>query len=57
MKTAGFFATHPVFSLDEAAKALAPNSGRLGTVERLNYHLKACALKLTAGTILEPLEP
>ncbi len=48
MKTADFFATRPVFSLDEATTALAPNGGRLGMVERFKYHLKAGTLKLAA---------
>ncbi len=39
MRTAEFFATHPVFSLDEATAALAPPSGRPGTVRRLRHHL------------------
>jgi len=38
--THNFFATHPVFSLDEATKALSPPGGRSGTLERLKYHLK-----------------
>lgn len=57
MKTAEFFATHPVFSLDDAAKALAPNSGRLGTVERLKYHLKTGTLKLAARGVYAVVPP
>jgi len=48
MKTTEFFATHPVFSLDDATMVLAPNGGRLGTVERLKYPLRAGTLKLAA---------
>jgi|WetSurMetagenome_2_1015567.scaffolds.fasta_scaffold36886_2 predicted transcriptional regulator of viral defense system len=48
VKTAEFFATHPVFSLDEASATLAPDGGRLGMVERLKYHLRAGTLKLAA---------
>lgn len=48
MKTADFFNTHSVFSLNEAARVLAPTGGRPGTVERLKYHLKAGRLKLVA---------
>ena len=57
MKTSEFFATHPVFSLDEAAKALAPSGGRLGTVERLKYHLKAGTLKLAARSVYAVVPP
>jgi predicted transcriptional regulator of viral defense system len=46
MKTLEFFTTHPVFSLDEANKALVPPGGRSGTVERLKYHLETGRLKL-----------
>lgn len=46
MKTVDFFALYPVFSLEEAAKALAPPGGRAGAVERLKYHLAAGHLKL-----------
>ena len=38
MTTAEFFATHAVFSLDEAVKALNPPGGRKGTLERLKHH-------------------
>ena len=41
VKTAQFFATHPVFPLREATTALAPTGGRSGTVERLKYHLRS----------------
>jgi predicted transcriptional regulator of viral defense system len=46
--TAKFFATHAVFSLGEAADALAPPGGRRGTVERLKYHVEAGRLKRVA---------
>jgi predicted transcriptional regulator of viral defense system len=46
MTTAEFFATHPVFSLDEAERALAPRGGRAGAVERLKHHLRKGRLKL-----------
>lgn len=48
VKTADFFASHPVFSLDEAVHALAPPGGRAGTVERLKHHLETGRLKLVA---------
>ncbi|MFZ0451217.1 MAG: hypothetical protein WAL98_18425 [Desulfatiglandaceae bacterium] len=57
MKSAEFFATHPVFSLDEAAKALAPKGGRSGTVERLKYHLKTGTLKLAARGVYAVVPP
>lgn len=45
MKTADFFNTHPIFSLDEATEVLAPAGGRAGTLERLKYHLTTGRLK------------
>ncbi|UCC38188.1 MAG: hypothetical protein JSV96_10035 [Candidatus Aminicenantes bacterium] len=51
MKTAEFFATHPVFSLDEAVKVLDSQSGRSGTVERLKYYLGKGRLKLLTRRI------
>jgi hypothetical protein len=46
MDTIDFFATHPVFSLDEATRALAPRGRRPGTVARLKHHLASGRLKL-----------
>jgi len=46
VKTADYFVTRPVFSLEEAARALAPPRGRAGAVERLKHHLQAGRLKL-----------
>ena len=57
MKTAEFFATHPVFSLNEATEALVPQGGRSGTVERLKYHLKAGRLKLAARGVYAVVPP
>ena len=57
MKTSEFFATHSVFSLNEAAEALKPIGGRLGTVERLKYHLKAGRLKLAARGVYAVVLP
>jgi len=57
VKTAEFFATHPVFSLDEATTALAPKGGRLGTVERLKYHLRAGTLKLVTRGVYAVVPP
>ena len=57
LKTADFFNTHSVFSLNEAARVLAPAGGRSGTVERLKYHLKAGRLKLVARGVYAVVPP
>jgi predicted transcriptional regulator of viral defense system len=46
VETSDFFATHPVFSLDQATSELAPAGGRRGTIERLKHHLEKGRLKL-----------
>lgn len=51
MKTNDFFASKPVFSLDEAERALAPRGGRAGAVERLKHHLRTGKLKLVSRGI------
>jgi predicted transcriptional regulator of viral defense system len=51
MKTSEFFATRPVFSLDEAARILAPPGGRTGTIERLKHHLQTGRLQLVSRGI------
>jgi predicted transcriptional regulator of viral defense system len=43
--TLGFFASHPVFSLDEATAALNPSGGHKSMVERLKHHLEKGRLK------------
>jgi predicted transcriptional regulator of viral defense system len=48
LSTSDFFATHAVFSLGEAVRALDPPGGRAGTVERLKYHLARGRLKRVA---------
>lgn len=48
MRSTDFFATHPVFSLDEATRALAPRGGRAGTVARLKHHLASGRLALVS---------
>ncbi len=48
VRTAEFFATWPVFSLDEAEHNLAPPGGRRGTIERLKHHLTTGRLKLVS---------
>jgi predicted transcriptional regulator of viral defense system len=57
MKTLEFFTTHPVFSLDEASKALVPPGGRSGTVERLKYHLETGRLKLVNRGVYAVVPP
>ncbi len=57
MKTAEFFSLHPVFSLDEASKVLAPPGGRSGTLERLKYHLENGRLKLAARGVYAVVPP
>ena len=48
VKTVEFFSAYPVFSLDEAARILAPPGGRTGAVERLKHHLESGRLTLVA---------
>lgn len=57
MKTVEFFAEHSVFSLDQAAMALAPNGRRSGMVERLKYHLRAGTLKLVTRSVYAVVPP
>jgi predicted transcriptional regulator of viral defense system len=57
VKTADFLATHPVFSLDEAARVLAPPGGRAGTVERLKHHLETGRLKLATRGVYAVVQP
>ncbi len=57
VRTAEFFATHSVFSLDEAASALAPPRGRSGAVERLKHHLESGRLKLVARGLYAVVPP
>jgi predicted transcriptional regulator of viral defense system len=49
--TGEFFATHPIFSLDEAMVAFAPPRGKRGAAERLRYHVEAGRLKRIAREI------
>ena len=48
MNTVDFFATNPVFSLDEAHRVLATRGGRPGTVARLKHHLASGRLRLVS---------
>ncbi|MEJ2111773.1 MAG: hypothetical protein P8Z37_18060 [Acidobacteriota bacterium] len=57
MKTGDFFASKPVFSLDEAERTLAPPGGRAGTVERLKHHLLTGKLKLVIRGIYAVVPP
>jgi len=57
VKTQEFFATHPVFSLDEATRALRPASGRRGAVQRLKHHLAARRLKLVTRGVYAVVPP
>lgn len=56
-KTTDFFATHPVFSLDEAAAALMPEGKRLRVVERLKHHLRTGRLKRVTREIYAVVPP
>jgi predicted transcriptional regulator of viral defense system len=57
VKTVEFLATHPVFSLDEAARILAPPGGRAGTVERLKHYLETGRLKLATRGVYAVVQP
>ncbi|MFH1983437.1 MAG: type IV toxin-antitoxin system AbiEi family antitoxin [Pseudomonadota bacterium] len=57
MRTADFFDTHPVFTLDEAVKTLAPVGGRSGTVERLKHHLNTGRLKRVSRAVYAVVPP
>jgi len=52
-----FFATHPVFSLDEAVADLAPGEKRLRVVERLKHHLRVGHLKHVTREIYAVVPP
>ena len=57
MSLVEFFATHSVFSLDEAARTLAPPGGRTGTVERLKHHLHTGRLTLPTRAVYAVVPP
>jgi hypothetical protein len=57
MTTTDFFATHPVFSLDEATQALSPKGGRTGTVERLKHHVRKGRLRLVTRGVYGVVPP
>jgi len=55
--TEDFFATHPVFTLDEAARTLMPPGGKAGTLERLKYHLESGHLVRVAREVYAVVPP
>ncbi len=55
--TPEFFARNSVFSLEEAARELAPPGGRAGTVERLKHHLATGRLKLVGRGLYAVVPP
>jgi predicted transcriptional regulator of viral defense system len=57
MRTVDFFASHPVFSLDEATRALAPRGGRTATVERLKHHLATGRLVIVSRGVYAVVPP
>jgi predicted transcriptional regulator of viral defense system len=57
LRVTDFFATHPVFSLDEAVEALTRGGKRIGVVERLKYHLKTGRLKRVTREIYAFVPP
>lgn len=57
LKTADFFNTNPVFSLDQAVEGLDPPGGRAGALERLSYHLKTGRLKRVSRGIYAVVPP
>lgn len=57
VSSAEFFARHPVFSLEEANRELAPPGGRAGTLERLRYHIETGRLKLVARGLYAVVPP
>lgn len=57
MTTTDFFATHPVFSLDEATRALSSKGGRTGTVERLKHHVRKGRLTLVTRGVYAVVPP
>ena len=57
MDTNDFFATHPVFSIDEAAQELLHQNDRRRAVERLKHHLEKERLKLVSRGIYAVIPP
>ena len=57
MTTAEFFATHPVFSLEEAAQALELPGGTAGAVQRLKHHVRRGRLKIVTRGVYAVVPP
>lgn len=57
MDTGTFLQTHPVFNLDEAARALSPSGGRKATLERLKYAAARNKLKKLARGVYASVPP
>ena len=57
LKTTDFFATHPIFSLDEAVNVMTPGGKRISIVDRLKYHLKTGRLKRVTREIYAVVPP
>src|SRR5687768_15467502 len=55
--TAEFLARHPVFSLSDAERELAPAGGRPATVQRLKHHLRTGRLRLLGREIYAVVPP
>jgi predicted transcriptional regulator of viral defense system len=57
VETADFLQTHPVFSLDEAARALKPAGGRDAAFERLMYYVEKGRLKPVSRGVYATVPP
>lgn len=57
MDTPRFLQSHPVFTLDEAHRALHPPGGKKATLERLKYHQSKGRLKLIAREVYATTPP
>ncbi len=57
VNTSDFLVANPVFSLDDAEKALAPAGGRRAAIERLKYHREAGRIKLIAREVYAVVPP
>lgn len=57
MDSDSFFATHPVFTLDELAHALAPSDGKGPAKERVKYYLARGRLKSVARGVYATVPP
>jgi hypothetical protein len=56
LKTAEFFASNPVFSLDDVVRELMPPGGRVGAAERLRHYLETGRLRsVSKGVPYSPI--